>query len=141
MKIKIRVKSGKWIDAPAFPTSHPALFVTPERYRELKDWTDARGKLRFKHGRARFLKDQWTITHRPSGYSIIFGTFELEEARKLAELFAKSSIPWKKLRSKRDAKQYARQHRAIMRKFFRDGGSVDEPGDVYLTGGTIRTVA
>lgn len=106
MKIKIRTKSG-WIDAKAYPTSHPCLFITPEC-------------CRLGPGRKRwFSKDEYTITHRPSGNAIVFGVFELDECRRLAELFAKSSIPWRELRSQKDAKKYARQHKTVMRKFMK----------------------
>lgn len=112
VKIKIRLKSGKWLSTKAHPTSHPKLFVTQERYRPLT----ASGK---PAKRGTFLEDQWTITHRPSGYSILWGTYELTEARDLAELFANSSIPWEELRSKRDAKKHTRQYKAVLRKFYK----------------------
>jgi len=112
MRIKIHTKSGRWLLAKAITTSSPELFLTPERIRDLR----ADGK---PSTRGRFSKDSWTITHRRSGYSIVFGDYTLEEASRLAELFAACSIPWEKLRSKRAAKSYSRQHRKVMEKFYR----------------------
>ena len=112
-RIKIRLKSGKWLTAPAYPTSHPKLFVTPERERSIR--ADLKPSQR-----GRFLDDTWTVTHGPSGYSIVFGTYSLDEAQRLAELFARSAIPWEQLRSKRQAKKYARQHKAAMKRFYEE---------------------
>jgi hypothetical protein len=110
--IKIRTKSGKWLTAKAFPTSHPKLFITPERERGLRP--DLRPMKR-----GRFSRYEFTITHRPSGYSIVPWPLELDAARRLGELFAKSKIPWEKLRSKRDALRYGRQHAAVMKNFLK----------------------
>lgn len=115
MKIKIRLRSGRRIEAKAIPTSCPQLFITATRLRDpLK-----------KKATGHFVKDEWSITHRPTGYRVA-DLDDLEGIKRLAELYAQSSIPWTKLRSTEDARKYSKEHQRVQRKFWSEFLSSEE---------------
>jgi hypothetical protein len=106
MKIKIRLHSGKRISSIALPTVHPLLFVTPQRLKAHASPT----------GRAQFNEDFWAITHKPTGYAVVY-TASAEEGKQLAGMLGQSKIPWEKLRSKKDAHIYASEFERVMKEF------------------------
>ena len=112
MRIKIRQKNGTRIWARAIATESPYLFITPARERDIMP------NLR-PAKRGRFLKDTWTITHKPSGYGVCHMA-DIEGIKKLAALFSKSKIPWARLRSKKDAAAWAKEYNRVMRLWNRE---------------------
>lgn len=107
MRIKIRLHSGKRINALAFPTSHPLLFVTPERIKGTFSPT----------GRGYFSENCWAITHKPSGYAVSY-VETVDDAQILARFLGESGIPWEKLRSKKQAREYSRQFSLAKARFY-----------------------
>lgn len=108
MKIKIRLHSGERIPATAFPTSHPLLYITPVRIK--KEFSPT--------GRARWSEDEWAITHKPTGYAVAHAD-DFTDVKRLAELLARSGIPWEKLRSRKDAKRYSKKRERALVEFYR----------------------
>lgn len=103
MRIKIRHHDGTRVWATAAPTPHRLLFITPARVNII-------GKGGNLTKRRRFSDSEWTITHRPTGYAVAHSC-DLEELKRIAARLAASKIPWEKLRSRKDAKQYSRLYR------------------------------
>ena len=104
MKIKIHLRTNKWVYAPAIPTSHPQLFVTPERIMIGKN-------------KSHFSKDRYTVTHKRTGFSIT-GEFSRDEAIRCAEFLARSDIPWEKIRFLKQVPQYQAKFEKAMQSFY-----------------------
>lgn len=96
-RVKITTRHGE-VEATAWTTSHPNLFITP--YRVTYGQSDDGKPL------CCFSDDMFVVTHVPTGYTVFCDPSEFEVARKCAEVYATSGIPWEEIKTIEDAKKH-----------------------------------
>jgi len=112
MKIKIRLRDGRWILAPATPTSHSQLFVTPHREN-------------ISSRKSRFSEHQFVVSHKRTGFQV-YGPFTQEGALVLAEFLASCRVPWDEIRGKASAQKYYVQVTSAIKDFYRVQEKINE---------------